>query len=167
VGGPYSKLVYLDLLGNPTTLTLMPAGAGTYSYNNQAFFPLDGLGWNAGTNPQTDFGLQNTCTAGPHNYSFTSELHYIFTYQASAAPSVFNFIGDDSVWAFINNQLVMDLGGVHSPASGSITLNGTEATLLGLTDGGWYSIDLFQAEQHVCLSTYALTLSDFAHIVTT
>jgi fibro-slime domain-containing protein len=168
---PYDKLVFLDGLGSPTTLTLtLGTSPGTYTFNNQTFFPIDNLGWNAGTNPQIDFGAQNTCAGGPHNFSFTSELHYIFTYQqsiaASATPAVFNFTGDDSVWAFINNKLVIDLGGVHSPRSQTVTLNLAEAALLGLTDGGWYSIDLFQAEQHVCLSTYALTLSNFAHIVT-
>jgi len=170
---PYDKLVYLDAMGNPTKLTLTQGMSGTYAYTATQFFPLDGLGWNAGTNPQTDVDCESTFTpgavSGPHNFSFTSELHYLFTYQASvaasAAPSVFSFTGDDDVWAFINNQLVVDLGGVHNPLSGTYTLSTANATALGLTDGGWYSIDLFQAERHVCRSTYALTLSGFVHTI--
>jgi fibro-slime domain-containing protein len=166
---PYDKLVYLDASGKPTTLTLTQtvAGSNVYTYSNQSFFPFDGLGWNAGANPQ----LGSACdgTTG-HNFSFTSELHYVFTYQASiaasATPTVFNFTGDDDVWAFINNLNVVDLGGMHKALSGMITLNTTNAGLLGLTDGGWYSIDLFQAERHVCASTYALTLGGFVHTVT-
>ncbi|HZU83248.1 MAG TPA: DUF4215 domain-containing protein [Polyangiaceae bacterium] len=167
---PYAKLVYLDAAGKPTTLTLSQTAPGSYLYtfSNQHFFPLDGLGWNAGSNPQTDFDCNTT--TNPHNFSFTSELHYVFTYQASVAasatPSVFSFTGDDDVWAFINNLNVVDLGGVHSALSGTVTLNTANASALGLVDGGWYSIDLFQAERHTCASTYALTLSGFVHTVT-
>jgi fibro-slime domain-containing protein len=163
---PYDKLVYLDASNNPTTLTLTQQGAGSnvYQFNNQTFYPLDGLGWNAGPNPQTDSDCNGTTG---HNFSFTSELHYPFTYSASAPTATFDFIGDDDVWAFINGQLVVDLGGVHSATEGSVTVDSTEASTLGLTDGGMYSIDLFQAERHTCGSTYKLTLSGFAHTTTT
>lgn len=166
---PYDKLVYLDAAGKPTTLTLAQTspGSNVYSYSNLKFFPIDGLGWNAGTNPQ--LGTDCDGTAG-HNFSFTSELHYVFTYQASVAasatPTVFSFVGDDDVWAFINNLNVVDLGGMHGMLPGSLTLDTTNAGLIGLIDGGWYSIDLFQAERHTCASTYALTLSGFAHSIT-
>jgi fibro-slime domain-containing protein len=161
---PYDKLVYLDLGGKPTTLTLAQQGAGAnvYQFSSTSFFPLDGLGWNAGANPQVDIADDKMS----HNFSFTSELHYPFTYSASAATATFNFTGDDDVWAFINGQLVVDLGGVHGATSGSVTLDAAEAKTLGLADGGMYSIDLFQAERHTTGSDYTLSLSGFAHTVT-
>ncbi|HXN33968.1 MAG TPA: DUF4215 domain-containing protein, partial [Polyangiaceae bacterium] len=91
---PYDKLVYLDATGKPTTLTLTEtaAGSNTYTFATLKNFPIDGLGWNAGTNPQ--LGVACDGTTG-HNFSFTSEIHYVFTYQASVAasatPTVFNF----------------------------------------------------------------------------
>ena len=160
---PFDRLVYLDKTGAPTTLTLAQQGtANVYQFDNQLFYPVDGLGWNATGAGQTG----NDCggTTG-HNFSFTSELHYPFTYLASAPVATFDFTGDDDVYGFINGQLVIDLGGVHGATSASVTLSAAEAATLGLTDGGMYSIDMFQAERHTCASTYKLTLAGFVHIV--
>ena len=158
---PYDKLVFLDSSGNPTTLTLTETSTNVYQFSSTKFYPLDGLGFDTGSSPQTDHDCNDSLA---HNFSFTSELHYPFTYQASTSPT-FSFTGDDDVWAFINGHLIVDLGGVHGASSASYQLTKANATALGLTDGGMYSIDLFQAERHTCASTYKLTLSGFEHIV--
>ncbi|HEU4730757.1 MAG TPA: DUF4215 domain-containing protein [Kofleriaceae bacterium] len=158
---PFDKLVFLDAAGTPTTLTLTQTAPNVYEFDDQTFYPVDGLGWNAGPNPQIDLDDDDHL---PHNFSFTSELHYPFTYQSSSSPT-FSFTGDDDVWAFINGHLAVDLGGVHNPTSDSITLDPTTAQQLGLVNGGMYSIDLFQAERHTSKSTYHLTLSGFVHTV--
>ena len=160
---PFDKLVFLDSMSKPTSLTLGQISPGVYQFSSTQFYPIDNLGWNAGAGAQ----VSNDCsgTTG-HNFSFTSELHYPFTYHSSSSPT-FTFTGDDDVWAFINGHLSVDLGGVHGASTGSVTLDAAHATQFGLTDGGMYSIDLFQAERHVCGSDYTLTLSDFVHTVTT
>ena len=152
VPNPYEKLVFLDAANNPTTLTLGRLPSGSYQFDSSAFFPVNGLGWGTA---QTFFGL---------NFSFTSELRYVFTYQGG---EVFDFRGDDDVYVFINGKLAVDLGGLHGPESGSVTLDAGMATSLGLSVGGMYEICVFQAERHTTGSNYQLTLSGFVHATST
>lgn len=123
----------------PLTFAEAVPGSGIYSFSNGSFFPLDVL------TPSAAF------EGRVHNYHFTLELSTTFTYQTG---QMFSFTGDDDLFVFINDQLVIDLGGVHGALSQSVNLD-----TLGLTVGQDYSFDLFFAERQTSLSSFAVQTS--------
>jgi fibro-slime domain-containing protein len=161
--GADKKPVYAGQAGNPTThgqaafdqwyrdvpgvnlgtslgITLdnaITADPDVYTFIDPAFFPIDGQ----------LFGNEGNS----HNYHFTYELHRMFTYQGG---EIFTFTGDDDVFVFIDDQLVIDLGGVHGALSDSISLD-----TLGLTLGNDYDFDLFFAERHTTQSSFRIDTS--------
>jgi len=101
---------------------------GVLTFQDDKFLPLNGAGWNA-SNP---------------NFGFTTEVHTQFSYKGG---ETFAFTGDDDLWVFINHQLAIDLGGLHSSQTKTISLD-TDAAKLGITVGNTYHLDLFHAERH-------------------
>ncbi|MCX4243247.1 fibro-slime domain-containing protein [Paraliomyxa miuraensis] len=122
----------------PIQISLTDNGDETYTYDDAAFFPIDGQ------------GLGNE--GNPHNYHFTLEMHTQFTYQGG---EVFTFRGDDDLFTFINGRLGIDLGGVHGPIQGSIDLDAMAGTL-GIVPGGTYDLDFFFAERHTSESNFRI-----------
>jgi fibro-slime domain-containing protein len=136
-------------------LTLTQTATGTWSYDSlvtgvpvdtsdptstKMFFPIDD-----GTKYATSFGDQGQ----EHNYSFTTELHTVFTYRGG---ETFSFSGDDDVFVFIDSKLAIDLGGVHTREQASVQLDS-----LGLAKGQQYPLDLFHAERHTVQSNLSFT----------
>ncbi len=85
------------------------------------------------------------------NFHFTYELATEFVYEPGANQS-FTFIGDDDVWVFVNDQLVIDLGGVHGATTQAVYLD----RLSGLVANGKNSLRVFQAERHRTQSNFRI-----------
>lgn len=118
------------------SLPFLHQGDGVYQFKDDAFFPLDNRG----------FGREGEY----HNFSFTMELHWEFVKKPGLT---FHFTGDDDVWAYIDGQLRMDLGGIHSALNGSFNLD----DIPGLVDGETYMLDFFYAERHTSESHIRIT----------
>ena len=84
------------------------------------------------------------------NFHFTYEIHFEFVHEAGEEQFL-EFLGDDDVWIFIDGQLVIDLGGVHSATEQFVDLD-----RLGLVDGESYDLDFFFAERHRTQSNFRI-----------
>lgn len=131
----------------PGVLVLTEAPAGTFTFSDQAFFPLDGQGF-----PETFLG---------HNFHFTTEIHATFVYRGG---EVFTFTGDDDVFVFVNRKLALDLGGVHGTESAMVNFD-AKAAELGLAINGTYEIAVFHAERHTSESHFQMSTTIDCFIV--
>ncbi len=132
---------------NVGVLASLDIDTGVVSYINNSFFPLDSL---------TNASIWDSAGgSNDHNYFFTAHLSLDLEYNASNGND-FSFKGDDDVWVFINDELVMDLGGIHGAVTGDFDMDDI-AIDQGINEGDIYSFDFFFAERHHTQSNIMVT----------
>ncbi len=175
--------VYVFDSDNPPSAAKTVAGL---NYIPGYFSPIDNMGFkdtrpNTSASPigcsaasSTAVSNPKACTPRKVNGNFTTEIHTYFQYKGGES---LTFSGDDDVWIYINNQLFVDLGGLHSRQEMTNTLakdtctykdniTGTTKTqkcdkTFNLYEGGIYDIHMFQAEREYTGSNFKLTLDGF------
>ncbi len=135
-----SKLLNIKLERQPNGAYVFDSDSSDIYSSRGGFFPID----------HELYG--NSGGSGPdHNFHFTFELKTEFTYSEDSA-QVFTFRGDDDVWVFIDDKMVIDLGGVHGAIEQTVDLN-----RLNLEDGETYELAFFFAERHRTESNFRIT----------
>ena len=86
-----------------------------------------------------------------HNFGFTMKIQATFEYVPG---QYFDFYGDDDVWVFIDNKLVVDIGGQHGQVAGAVDLD-----TLGLIPDSTYNFHIFYAERHTSQSNFRMHTS--------
>ena len=71
------------------------------------------------------FPFNDTNNKTPRNYGFGMRVDVDFTLPANGrfdngTHAKFDYSGDDDVWVFVDGNLILDLGGAHTPTTGSI-----------------------------------------------
>ncbi|MCL2038364.1 fibro-slime domain-containing protein [Candidatus Saccharibacteria bacterium] len=143
------------------TITFNRVGdSNTYTYGGGQVFPLNGYPFSDG-----DY----TTTPGL-NFHFTAMTSFPFEVQLSGNER-WEFEGDDDVWVFINNQLVLDIGGLHTAIQGhfvinqdgsvTATVNGQSRQVdLGLKEGEIAHLSFFYAERSTSHANCLITIRD-------
>ncbi len=151
-GNSYTNATCRDLELNLTADGFWLGQKNTESPEKGLFF-LDDFEYldSAKTVPNPMYDNINSEKYGTHNYGFTMALQAQFEYVKG---QYFEFLGDDDVWVFIDNKLVVDIGGQHEAKEGKVKLD-----TLGLTEGETYSFRIFYAERHKNQSNFKMRTS--------
>lgn len=152
--GTWDKVIQNTYVTGLNHLFSYDSSTGTYSYDsdkNYAYYDID-----ARRNTEKNFivyarnkykggGKRNVASFMPYSswdddtdqnkFSFGMMISFEFLQpkngRIKGQDMEFSFSGDDDVWVFIDNKLVLDLGGIHERATGSINFANGEVHVNG------------------------------------
>lgn len=139
VNGRSSKdMVYYTTVADTTLHPFLPTtGSTTFQQTNTPYFLDSGASERSAASFESQVG---------RDYSYSMEGHGQFVFNTEDN-LYFTFEGDDDVYLFINNKMVMDIGAAHSITTSTFNLN-DYIKECGLKDGEMYDFDFYYMERH-------------------
>lgn len=139
VNGRSSKdMVYYTTVSDTTLHPFLPTtGSTTFRQTNTPYFLDSGASKRSAASFESQIG---------RDYNFSMEGHGQFVFNTEDN-LYFTFEGDDDVYLFINNKMVMDIGAAHSITKSTFNLN-DYIKECGLKDGEMYDFDFYYMERH-------------------
>ncbi len=128
-----------------------------YSEGFQAFYPFNTFEY---VKSKADYSGKTQLEYGnaDHYFGMTMEASFYQPKdgQLNGEDMVFEFSGDDDVWIFIDNTLVLDLGGIHQRADGSINFRTGEVKVNGSSRNIDDLSDIFNLEGQSTFDDYTI-----------
>ena len=115
------------------TYSQWTSGTGGHNAKPIGFFPFHrydsylkegNVGMNFNTNLNHHFGMDMTV-----DFEIPSD-----GLDDNGNPIIFEFSGDDDMWVFVDDNLVLDVGGIHQPVTGKINFSTDKVEVFGSPD---------------------------------
>lgn len=104
---------------------------GLQNPKHGSFFPFNTLGNSVIEHTANGSDIYGISTKPDYHFGMTMSAKFIQPKDGKIKNNnmVFEFSGDDDVWVYIDGVLVLDIGGIHNAASGSINFADGTATV--------------------------------------
>ncbi|MDR1642826.1 MAG: fibro-slime domain-containing protein [Clostridiales bacterium] len=80
------------------------------------------------------FNGSNSENNKKYNFGMTMDLNFALPVEITENPIVFEFTGDDDLWVYLDNELILDMGGLHKKALGQINFTDKSTRIVNDAD---------------------------------
>lgn len=150
------KAVYIDW-DDLNNKKLMQSDTAIYNTDNtRGYYPFNRVS-DASTQANINYGFGTKFTI-----PFTINDNGTINGEANGKPITFDFTGDDDVWVFLDGKLILDMGGSHAKATGSINFKDLTATVTNAATASTSAEQMSDRPSNVIADYQTAELNNFA-----
>ncbi len=151
------KAVYIDW-DDLNNKKLMQSDTAIYNNtdNTRGYYPFNRVS-DASAQANINYGFGTKFTI-----PFTINDNGTINGEANGKPITFDFTGDDDVWVFLDGKLILDMGGSHAKATGSINFKDLTATVTNAATASTSAEQMSDRPSNVIADYQTAELNNFA-----